>query len=99
MEVEVLDHGWTAVWKLIVEIAKVYWDLALALPIAASLCCNSAWLNSTKAVENMRRIPHRCVDEFGKEGGVLVGNVSIERRIVAVFEIHLSSGFARPPAR
>src|ERR1700733_11688064 len=47
MEFEVLDHGWTPIWKLIVEIAKLYWDLALALPIAASVCCSSAWLNST----------------------------------------------------
>src|ERR1700724_1254698 len=47
MGFEVLDHGWTPVWKLIVEMAKLYWDLALALPIAASVCCSSAWLNST----------------------------------------------------
>ena len=32
-----------------------------------------------KAIENMRRIPHCCVDDFGMEGGVLVGDVSIER--------------------
>ncbi len=49
-----------------------------------------------KAIENMRRIPHCCVDDFGMEGGVLVGNVIIERHagIIAVFEIHLSNGFA-----
>jgi hypothetical protein len=32
-----------------------------------------------KTIEDMRRIPHCCVDDFGMEGGVLVGNVSIER--------------------
>jgi hypothetical protein len=38
MKFEVLDHGCTPVWKLIVEMAKLYCDLALALPIAASVC-------------------------------------------------------------
>ena len=41
MQFEVLNHGWTPVWKLMVEIAKLYWDLALALPIAASVSCNA----------------------------------------------------------
>jgi hypothetical protein len=46
-----------------------------------------------KAIENMRRIPHCCVDDFGMEGGVLVGNVSIERHagIIQVIEIAADS--------
>jgi len=35
---EVSDHGCTPVWKLIVAIAKLYCDRALALPMAASVC-------------------------------------------------------------
>jgi hypothetical protein len=35
---ETRDHGCTPIWKLMVEIAKSYWDLALALLIAACVC-------------------------------------------------------------
>ena len=47
-------------------------------------------------IQNMRCIPHRGIDDFGVEGGILIGHVGIKRHagIIAVFEIHLSGGCA-----
>src|SRR5260370_11930273 len=82
MEFEVFDHGCTPVWKLIVEIAKLYCDLALALPIAASVCCNSAWLSSTM------ELSPRSYLVFARSSAVfacLSNSVVTATRCIAVF--------------
>ncbi len=51
--------------------------------------------------ENMRCIPHRGIDDFGMEAGVLVGHVGIKRhaRIIAVLRFTCPVASPRPPAR
>ena len=51
-----------------------------------------------QAIENMRRIPGICGDDLGIEGGVLIGDVGVEKhaRLIAVAEIDLPGLFSAP---
>jgi hypothetical protein len=49
-----------------------------------------------QAIEHMRRVANGGIDDFGMEGCVLIGDVSVEgdARIIPIFRVHLASCFA-----